>query len=67
MCSCSDIAVAFSCEYVLVKKIGLKGKEDSFPKIKAWLRHIEARPAYQETLEKGAKHDFCLLQQDAKM
>ena len=62
--SLSDIAVAFSCEYVLVKNIGLKGKpEDAYPGIKAWLRKIESRPAYQETLKNGAKHDFCLLQQ----
>lgn len=62
---CRDIAVAFSAEYVLVKKIGLQGKENAFPSIKGWLRKIEARPAYQETMKDGAKHDFCLLKQSS--
>lgn len=60
----SDIAVAFSCEYVLMKKIGLKGKDDAYPSIKTWLRKIENRPAYEKTLKEGAKHDFCLLHSD---
>lgn len=58
----SDIAVAFSCEYVLAKSIGTKGKVDAWPLLKQWLRTVEARPAYKQTLQTGAKHDFCLLE-----
>ncbi|CAO1613755.1 unnamed protein product [Sympodiomycopsis kandeliae] len=57
--SVADIANAFSCEYVLVKKIGTASKQ--WPHIEAWLRKIEARPAYKQAKQNAGKHDFTLL------
>lgn len=55
----SDIAVAFSCEYVLTKKVGTGLRQ--WPLLLSWLHMIEARPAYQLALKEGPKYDFCLL------
>lgn len=63
----SDIAVAYSCEYVLIKQIGMKGKdENTWPLIMKWLFKVEDRPAYKEALKRGAKYDFSLLDQEQK-
>lgn len=50
---------SFNLISVLVRKIGLAGRK--WPAIERWLKHIEARPAYRQTLEAAGLHDFSLL------
>lgn len=58
---CRDMALGFTVEYIFSKQIGNKGRDETrWPRVSAWLREIEGRPAYQKTRREGAKYDFCL-------
>jgi glutathione S-transferase len=63
----ADLALAFSCEYVLTKQVGTKGHSTNWPKIHQWLRTLEQRPAYQKALKEGPKYDFCLLKNEVNL
>lgn len=63
----ADIALAFSCEYVLTKQVGTQGHPTNWPKIHNWLHTLEQRPAYLKALKEGPKYDFCLLKNEGKL
>ena len=49
----ADIMVAFSAHFVLVRGLGAKWDDDSYPHIKKWIRKLQARPAWQKAVESG--------------
>jgi glutathione S-transferase len=34
------------------------GRQDQYPKVKAWVERFQARPAYQAALEKGGPYNL---------
>lgn len=51
--SLADIMVAFSAHFVLVRGLGAKWSEDTFPNIKKWIRKLQAREAWKKAAQQG--------------
>lgn len=51
--TCADINRSFAAEVV-----GVFGRLDQYPNMKAWLTRFQARPAYKAALENGGAYAF---------
>lgn len=48
-----DIMTAFSAQFVLVRGLGAKWSDDTYPHIKKWLKTLQGRPAWQAAKKMG--------------
>jgi glutathione S-transferase len=51
--SAADVQMSFVGEV-----LGAFGRLDAYPNIKAWVKRLQARPAYKAALEKGGAYSF---------
>jgi glutathione S-transferase len=51
--SLADIMLAFSAHFVLVRGLGAKWSDDTYPNIKKWIRLLQGRDAWKKAAEQG--------------
>ncbi len=50
----ADIQMSFPLEVAAAQRL----LNDRYPRLRAWLQRVHARPAYHRALEKGGKYDY---------
>ena len=49
----AEIMLAFSAHFILVRGLGAKWTEPTYPNIKKWLRRLQGRESWQRAAQQG--------------